>query len=77
MKKGLIESPLIVAIQDTSINKSLIVDGTRRLFGLIHIRCMDPDIYENLDFTNYPIKFCNMISSVGRILYPLDFWKLA
>jgi hypothetical protein len=76
LQKGLSESPVIVSIMDTSINKGLILDGTRRLFGLIYIKCMEPHIYENLDFSNYPIKFCKLTSPVARIIFQLDFWKL-
>lgn len=76
LRKGLKASPQLISITDTSIHKCLITDGTRRLLGLIYLRCIEPAIYDGLDFSECPIKHCQLSSPVGRIFYPLDFWKL-
>jgi hypothetical protein len=75
-KNGLTQSVSLITIRDTTLNKSLLLDGTKRLLALQYIKSKYPEIYHRLDFPKYPIKLCSMMSPVARIIYPIDFYKL-
>lgn len=76
LKSGLTDSVHIVTIRDTALNKGLILDGTKRILALLYLRSKHPEIYNCLNFSRFPIKWCKVDSPVARIFYPIDFHKL-
>jgi hypothetical protein len=76
IKNDLTESVSLITIKDTTLNKSLLLDGTKRLMALQYIKSKYPEIYHRLDFPKYPVKLFRMMSPIARIIYPIDFYKL-
>ena len=65
----------IVVALDTSINKGLVVDGTKRSLALYYLN-KERENFINLLASKHSINIITLKSSITRILFPVDFCKL-
>jgi hypothetical protein len=66
---------IVIAI-DTSINKTLIIDGTKRRLALYYLKAKEEKKLMDILAPAYSINIVTLKSSICRILFPVDFCKL-
>jgi hypothetical protein len=66
----------IVVALDTSINKGLVVDGTKRSLALYYLKNKERGNFISLLASKHSINIITLKSSITRILFPVDFCKL-
>ncbi len=71
--KGEIE--ILVAL-DTTLNRGLIVDGTKRALALCHLKNNLLESFGNLLTSEYSIDILQLNSPYCKMLFPCDFLKL-
>jgi hypothetical protein len=75
-RRGWQEPIEIVIAHDTSINISLIVDGTHRSLALYYLYLIDNEILRKVMISSASINICILKSRKCRTLFSYDFQKL-
>jgi len=73
---GLTKPIDIRVVCDTTINKSLVVDGTKRLISLYYFMLQKPKLLDRLLSSDHSIYILNYSSDVCHEFFPYDFHKL-
>jgi|GEM_PF-6324904 hypothetical protein len=66
---------IVIAIV-TSINKTLIIDGTKRCLALFYLKAKEEKKLMDILASAYSINIVTLKSSICRILFQVDFCKL-
>lgn len=74
--EGLIKNVDIVVGFDISIDKGLIVDGTKSSLALSHLRSNNVNVLKDLLASTNSINIVYLKSPVCRVLFPIDFCRL-
>ena len=73
--KGWIQPINIFTIKDTSLNKAVIVDGTKRALALFYLKRRRPKSLNRLITSGHPIYIFEWKWSHMRCIFPCDFMK--
>ena len=73
---GLNNNVYIVVGFDTSIDKGLVVDGTKGCLALFYLRRNHNDIFKKLLASPHSVNVVYLRSPVCRVLFPIDFCRL-
>jgi hypothetical protein len=76
-ENGLTNDIDIIVALDTTLNKGLIVDGTKRSLTLYYMLHKEKQLFNEVLTSAKSINIVYLKSAVCRILFPLDFCKLS
>ena len=66
----------ILLAHDLSIDKTIIVDGTKRALALLLIKDEAPEVLNKIIRSSYSINIITLNSQYSKIIFPCDFIKL-